>query len=246
MRRAAFQALRSARRIQNGRRYLDTKSFSTTPINYARRSRLGTLPYAQGQQLSPLQSSLHFRSLAIFVLSSLVASGTWYLYKDAPGEKGLRVNNPSTLVSSTPSSLASFATSSTSTPPSTANAVSTAPEEATESTRKALVVHNDEFFTGEIPSDQPVSKEVDGLGQLVLEMLTPEQATQKLRQNQESFSVRRGRGVVRYDVVQLASNSPIEDDHVEKIVTVPDVSSPSENGEGGSDWSFWGVFDGHR
>ena len=75
-----------------------------------------------------------------------------------------------------------------------------------------------------------------------MEMLTPEQATQKLRRNEESYFVGRGKGVVRYDVVQIPSNDPIEDDHSEKIIELPTAhaaSSPT------SDWMFWGVFDGH-
>ncbi|RWA13673.1 hypothetical protein EKO27_g1379 [Xylaria grammica] len=86
----------------------------------------------------------------------------------------------------------------------------------------------------------PFRRNVDGSGRNVLEMLTPEQATEKLRQNEASFLVNRGQGVLRYDLVQLASNNPIEDDHAEKIVEVaPQQDNPN------SDWMFWGVFDGH-
>ena len=81
---------------------------------------------------------------------------------------------------------------------------------------------------------------------MVLEMLTPEQATQKLRQHEESYLVGRGQGVVRYDLVQLASNNPIEDDHSEKIIEVPELSPATQEGVSSSDWMFWGVFDGHR
>ena len=175
-----------------------------------------------------------------------MASGAWFAYKDTPGEKGLRVNNPTSFASSFPSPL-SLVASSSFTPSSVGTSHSLGPlEEIAESTRRALVVQNDQFFTGDFPSDQPVSKEVDDSGRLVLEMLTPEQATQKLRQNQQSYSVQRGHGVVRYDVVQLASNSPIEDDHVEKIVAIPETALTAGGGTTGSDWMFWGVFDGHR
>ncbi len=44
---------------------------------------------------------------------------------------------------------------------------------------------------------------------------------------------------MRYDLVQLPSNDPIEDDHSEKIVEIPSKET------GSSDWMFWGVFDGH-
>ena len=223
---------------------MEGRSFSTTSVNY-RRSRISSIPYLQGQQLSPLQASLQLRSLAIFVISSLVASGAWFAYKDTPGEKGLRVNTPNSFSNSLSPSFSSLSTPSTSLSVPATDSVGSL-EQAAESTRKALVVQNDQFFTSDFPGDQPVSKEVDGSGRLVLEMLTPEQATQKLRQNQQSFSVSRGRGVVRYDVVQLASNHPIEDDHIEKIVTFPPDDPLSGKGSDGSDWMFWGVFDGHR
>jgi pyruvate dehydrogenase phosphatase len=76
-------------------------------------------------------------------------------------------------------------------------------------------------------------------------MLTPEQATEKLRKNEESYLVNRGKGVVRYDIVQVPSNSPIEDDHAEKIVEVSSSTAANPNGEANSDWMFWAVFDGH-
>lgn len=57
--------------------------------------------------------------------------------------------------------------------------------------------------------------------------------------------VGRGKGVVRYDLVQLPSNNPIEDDHAEKIVEVPKTVAATENDALTSDWMFWGVFDGH-
>jgi pyruvate dehydrogenase phosphatase len=57
--------------------------------------------------------------------------------------------------------------------------------------------------------------------------------------------VNRGKGVVRYDIVQVPSNSPIEDDHAEKIVEIPASVAAVKNGEPSSDWMFWAVFDGH-
>jgi len=66
-------------------------------------------------------------------------------------------------------------------------------------------------------------------------MLSFQEACKKLRRNEESYFVPRGKGVVRYDIVQVASNDPIEDDHAEQIVE--DVCK--------ADWSFWGVMDGH-
>jgi pyruvate dehydrogenase phosphatase len=247
MRRVAVQAWRTARRSQNIRRPIDVRLFTNSPVNYARRSRVGVLPYTQGQAQSPLQSSLQLRSLAILVISSLVASGAWFAYKENPSEKGLRTNpsGGATAISSVPSAFTTSLSSPSSTTSQGPSSLSTAdPEISSGASRKTLVVQNDQFFTGDF-GDEPVSKQVDGSGRLVVEMLTPEQATQKLRQNQESYLVQRGQGVIRYDVVQLPSNNPIEDDHVEKIITTPNNFDGTSE-KSGSDWSFWGVFDGHR
>tara|TARA_R110002060_G_scaffold9187_6_gene13699 strand:- start:1048 stop:1404 length:357 start_codon:yes stop_codon:yes gene_type:complete len=112
--------------------------------------------------------------------------------------------------------------------------------------RKAVIVGADNLYTGAITGDGPISKDTDESGRKVLEMLTPDQATQKLRRNEESYLVGRGKGVVRYDVVQIPSNDPIEDDHVEKIIELPQaLATATAAKNASSDWMFWGVFDGH-
>lgn len=73
-----------------------------------------------------------------------------------------------------------------------------------------------------------------------LYLLSDEEVTRRLRANEESYNVNRSQGVVRYDISQLASNSPIEDDRSESIITVP---LKQEAGE--SDFYFWGIYDGH-
>lgn len=80
-----------------------------------------------------------------------------------------------------------------------------------------------------------------------LTVLSPAQVTSRLRENEESYLVERGKGVLRYDVAQLSSNNPIEDDRAERVVEVPLVvnSSSSTSDEAMADWMFWGVFDGH-
>ncbi|KAF2635163.1 protein serine/threonine phosphatase 2C [Massarina eburnea CBS 473.64] len=123
--------------------------------------------------------------------------------------------------------------------------VRTAATDAPEPTRRALVVDQGSLYTGTITGSGPLSKDTDDSGRKVLEMLTPEQATAKLRKNEESWSVGRGQGVVRYDVVQVESNDPIEDDHAEKIIEVPQNLAATEKDAASSDWMFWGVFDGH-
>lgn len=74
-------------------------------------------------------------------------------------------------------------------------------------------------------------------------LLKEEQVSAKLRQYEESFFVSRGKGVTRYDICQLPSNSPIEDDRAEEIVQVPILQD--NNIKTLTDWMFFGVFDGH-
>ncbi|KAK2734982.1 hypothetical protein FQN55_002310 [Onygenales sp. PD_40] len=176
-----------------------------------------------------LQSSMHFRNLSVAFISTLVASGAYYAYKGSqqPGA----VSNPF----SSPSATQTRGISS-------GESVGRLAEETT---RRALLVENDQFYASSIVGTEPLSKETDDAGRKVLEMLSPEQVNQKLRRNEESYLVGRGQGVVRYDVVQLPSNDPIEDDHAEKIVEVPQSVAASRDGATTSDWMFWGVFDGH-
>jgi pyruvate dehydrogenase phosphatase len=109
--------------------------------------------------------------------------------------------------------------------------------------KQILAVDHADIYTGTLPPSVSVTKEASTEDQRVVEMLSPEEATKKLRRNEESYLINRGRGVFRYDVVQVPSNDPIEDDHAEKIIEIPGgvsgTSSPSD------DWMFWGVFDGH-
>ncbi|CAG8614729.1 31373_t:CDS:2 [Racocetra persica] len=67
-------------------------------------------------------------------------------------------------------------------------------------------------------------------------ILSPQEATLRLRENQLSFLLQRNNGVYRYDTNQLASNNPIEDTKCELII-------PSS--KNGGDRLFFGVFDGH-
>lgn len=74
-------------------------------------------------------------------------------------------------------------------------------------------------------------------------LLSEEQVSTKLRQYEESYLVNRGKGVTRYDVCQLPSNSPIEDDRAEEIVQVPVLQD--NNIKTTTDWMFFGIYDGH-
>ncbi|KAL2359277.1 hypothetical protein RJZ56_007881 [Blastomyces dermatitidis] len=185
-----------------------------------------------------LQSSMHFRNFSLAFISTLVASGAWYAYQGSQQPGGVTNSSGSSNSLVSPTGIHSRGVSSTTT-------ASISAEETAAATRRALLVENDQFYASNIVGNGPLSKETDDSGRRVLEMLTPEQATQKLRRNEESYLVGRGRGVVRYDVVQLPSNDPIEDDHAEKIVEVPQSVAASQDGTTSSDWMFWGVFDGH-
>ncbi|KAL4930665.1 type 2C protein phosphatase ptcF [Aspergillus undulatus] len=222
MRRAALQAFRTARapawRVA-GRK--------PPAISFTSSQSLNLRPYSsRPENLSAsLQSSMHLRTFSVAAVSAVVASGAWYAYQ---GDS-----------SQTP---AAAGTSSTTIRSLTPNAYAEAPSEPT---RRALLVDNDQFYTATLSGEQPLQKNTDDSDRRLLEMLTPEQATQKLRKNEESYLVNRGKGVVRYDIVQVPSNSPIEDDHAEKIVEVPASSAAANEGVSSNDWMFWAVFDGH-
>ncbi|KAL2136704.1 hypothetical protein VTI74DRAFT_2115 [Chaetomium olivicolor] len=168
--------------------------------------------------VEPLRSSMYLRRASVALVSALVGYGAYYSYGGGNGTDA--------------GSLVKRAYSSTGT---------TATGDAATQTRSVLVIGQDELHTGTYVGEGPISKTTGDDGRRVIEMLTPEQATQKMRRNEESYFVNRGQGVVRYDLNQLPSNDPIEDDHTEKIVEIPDRNG----GNGSSDWMFWGVFDGH-
>jgi pyruvate dehydrogenase phosphatase len=168
---------------------------------------------------------MFFRRLPAALVSSIVVGyGAWYGYNSGN-------------ISFTSSGVPASARSLTSTPGG-------GPVVDPQPTRTVLVVGADELRQGTIVGEVPLSKDTTGDGRRIVEMLTPEQATDKLRSSEQSFSVNRGQGVLRYDLVQLPSNDPIEDDHAEKIVEVPTRGAGAETGMN-SDWMFWGVFDGH-
>jgi pyruvate dehydrogenase phosphatase len=174
------------------------------------------------RQRSPstvLRSSMQLRSsnISALVAAALAAGGALYAYQSIQ-----------------PGSI-----------PIAAEQVRSASSSAVGSTRRALVVDQGSLYTGTISGSEPISKDTDDAGRKVLEMLTPDQATAKLRKNEESWTVGRGQGVVRYDVVQIPSNDPIEDDHAEKIIEIPQNLGATEKEAASSDWMFWGVFDGH-
>ena len=250
MRRVAIKVFRSAR-YTHVRKVLNSKSFSISLSKHASGLRPAFSLPRKDQSLNVLQSSMYFRNFSLALVSGLVATGGWYVYKGIPRSATQVFDNQKSTsqIGAVPGVISQSRgiSSSIYSPTSTqASSNSVAEGQPIESTRRALVVENDQFFTHEIVGEDPLSKNTDDAGRKVLEMLTPEQATQKLRRNEESYLVGRGRGVVRYDVVQIPSNDPIEDDHAEKIVEVPQSIAATQDGASSSDWMFWGVFDGHR
>jgi pyruvate dehydrogenase phosphatase len=219
MRRAAFQAARSVRRPCLRKLARSRVAFAAPSTGLAYRG----LHHSGRPRASPtvLTSSMQFRAITGALVAAAVASGAFYAYNG----------------NQSPNATAS---------PINQQAASLSSQAGSEPTRKALVVGQGELYTGTITGSGPISKETDEYGRRVVEMLDPEQATAKLRKNEESWLVGRGAGVVRYDVVQLPSNDPIEDDHAEKIIEVPSNLAATDNGAAASDWMFWGVFDGHR
>ncbi|KAJ9411500.1 hypothetical protein DTO045G8_1132 [Paecilomyces variotii] len=237
MSRAAIQAFRTARRAPvwkvAGRR--------PRAVSFSSSHALSIRPSSSAGKHSTfipasLQSSMHLRNFSLAFISTLVASGAWYAYKGSTAQQTAFSNG----INGTSISSPAFQSRSISTGPS-----GTEPEEPAQATRRALLVENDQFYTATLSGDQPLAKYSDDSDRRVLEMLTPEQATQKLRRNEESYLVSRGQGVVRYDIVQVPSNSPIEDDHAEKIVEVPQSVAATSDGASSSDWMFWSIFDGH-
>lgn len=163
-------------------------------------------------------SQMRGRRVSQALIAGAVAGGAWYAARGSIGS-----HSPTLLESPTGSK---FPAPSSPVP---------------EAVQKALIVERGELYTSVIPEGQLITKDTDDSGRKVIKMLTEDQVTDKLRKNEVSYLVGRGRGVVRYDVVQLPSNDPIEDDHAEKIIDVPAAADAVP----GSDWMFWGVFDGH-
>lgn len=220
MRRAAVLAFRTARRSA-ARKLIHKSPLFALPSHVLKPHLTANLRRYSSTSTS---SSMRYPRGPLALAGTIGALGAWYAYSprlvihaDAPQQaRGL---------------------STTTSPTAQTSPIGT--------DRKALVVDNDQFFTGSIVGDGPLAKDTDDYGRKVLEMMTADQATERLRKTESSYSVGRGRGVVRYDVVQLPSNDPIEDDHAEKIIEVPNTIAATDAGATSSDWMFWGVFDGH-
>ncbi|KAL5328204.1 hypothetical protein ACEPPN_001700 [Leptodophora sp. 'Broadleaf-Isolate-01'] len=241
MRRAAVRAFRTARLVPRNSTSLRTRSGAFQSSSYALGIRNSSGRADPTTKTTPAStkiaaaskgaSSMYIRRFSVAVVSGLVGYGAWYTYKYQAGDfngQSIAQAQQSRGLTTSPTLYA---------PP---------PTGTPDVERKAVIVGADNLYTGAITGDGPISKDTDESGRKVLEMLTPDQATQKLRRNEESYLVGRGQGVVRYDVVQIPSNDPIEDDHVEKIIELPQgLATAAAAQNSSSDWMFWGVFDGH-
>jgi pyruvate dehydrogenase phosphatase len=239
MRRAAVRAFRTACLTPSRNLALRSK-YGFSPSSYVlsiRHSSGRTEPASKVGAVAKAQSPMYFRRFSVALVSGLVGYGAWYTYKGQNGDLA-SVRNANTIsptaISTSPQSRG---ISTTPTNPLLKPAETT---EAVE--RKAVIIGADNLYTGAISGNEPITKDTDDSGRKIVEMLTPDEATQKLRRNEESYLVGRGKGVVRYDVVQIPSNDPIEDDHSEKIIELPQALAAQNRT---SDWMFWGVFDGH-
>ncbi|KAL8930254.1 MAG: hypothetical protein Q9208_000871 [Pyrenodesmia sp. 3 TL-2023] len=168
---------------------------------------------------------MYIRPFSVAAVVASVASGVWF-FRAAPNQSGDLANSPAAAAEIQSAALYDTATSP----------------------RQGLVVEDEQFFVRELASARPITKSPEAQASVQHAMLTPDEATSRLRRLEESYDVPRGRGVLRYDIVQLPSNNPIEDDHSEKLVeTSPSLTVPNSRTDtpATSDWMFWSVFDGH-
>nr|POE85565.1 protein phosphatase 2c like c10f6.17c [Quercus suber] len=237
MRRAVIQNLRSIRRPT------PRKTLKQARINGSYGASFQRSIASRGPP--PTQQSMRWvRRVSVPVALGVASAASFYAYQQRTAGTATDQSIVQSLVPGSSKSRSYMTAAAEYATPSTA-VVDASDSEVPEAVRKALIVDQGQLYTAQIPVDQPISKETDYSGRKVLEMLTPEQANAKLRTNEESYLVGRGEGVVRYDVVQIPSNDPIEDDHIEKIVEVPNNIAAAADGKVQSDWMFWGVFDGH-
>ena len=188
---------------------------------------------------------MYFRNFSLAALVSAIASGVWYYQDLFPGKRPVSASIPSL---TTTQNIPTSTSSTTATIPISipqADETATVSDEVSPNVGAPIAVDDENFFLAEIDAETPLVKQVETDGATRMENVTPEQATKKLRELEQSYSIGRGRGVVRYDMVQIPSNNPIEDDHAEKIVEIPQTVTPAKDGAATSDWMFWGVFDGH-
>ncbi|KAG9228648.1 phosphatase 2C-like domain-containing protein [Amylocarpus encephaloides] len=241
MRRAAVISFRTARltplrniALRNSRGVFQSSNY----VLGRRQSSGPSKPTPKTLSASKPTPSMYIRRFSLAFVSGLVGYSAWYTYK-AQNTESIAYGNSNSISTTSIQQSKAPSTSLTSSFPQ--------PAETTEAVeRKAVIIGADNLYTGAISGNEPITKDTDESGRKVLEMLSPDQVSQKLRRNEESYLIGRGKGVVRYDVVQMPSNDPIEDDHSEKIIELPQALGNATAAQTtSSDWMFWGVFDGH-
>lgn len=236
MRQVAIQAFRTARRSPL-RRLSCYKALQIALPKRIISSRSASSSFKTNGSPQPVLSAMRLPTYSVAAFLTLL--GGVFFFQDG------RVSNPSSWMSENSTAIGRPQHSLSSEIPPAIPHLSGYTADESEKPPKKLIVEKDQFYAGDLSENLPLSKDAGDDRRQVLAMLTPEQATNHLRRSQESYFVGRGRGVVRYDLVQLPSNNPIEDDHAEKIVEVPQTINPAQDGSSTSDWMFWGVFDGH-
>lgn len=189
---------------------------------------------------------MYIRNFSVAAFVSVLASGYWLYQRDYSSEAKTFVNNSSVSLSGRPlpSPQSPIAVSTADQPVSPIHtAFPTSSSEPIIEAAEQVVVEKSNFYVSELSQERSLVKQTEEQ-EYQMGPLSPDEATRKLRQTQESYLIGRDNGVARYDLVQVASNNPIEDDHSEKIVSIDQTVTPSEDGSN-SDWMFWGVFDGH-
>ena len=182
------------------------------------------------------------RNFTLTFVLSLVCTGFYIWKRDYPTLGPFSKRKTSSLPTGIQS--ASFSTGSAGSLSAVASFRPPSTGDADPETNKKTIVQEGDAYLSEYADGAAISKTTEEQN-YHMGTLTPEEATQKLRKTEESYLIGRGNGVVRYDLVQIPSNNPIEDDHAEKIVSVDQSITPPPEGQEHSDWMFWGVFDGH-
>ena len=246
MRRAATQAFRNARQrpLQLLQRSALVRATSHNVRPEAPQRRFFS-PSALLREAPPLRQIMtdaqYTRRFILTLCASVICSGTWiYYHQDYYGLQP-NVRSPDTPKPLPSTQLASVSSSALA--PSNPLQEPGAAQLGSPFSQNSLLEESDTFLAqgpSEASLDKPTEEQTYHMGSL-----SPEEATKRLRQNEESHLIGRGKGVVRYDLVQVASNNPIEDDHSEKIISVAENITPPADGVSRNDWMFWGVYDGH-
>lgn len=242
MRRAAVQALRTVR-SKPFRKVLTQRAIPISSLARHTNTRPIAWPSRKHASTQIVQSSMYLRNFSVAAFVSVLASGYWFYQRDHSSDSKAFTTSPNVspfLATPQTSTLAAAADQPTS-PIHTS--LPTASVQPATGPAEQITIQEGQFYVSELSQDQSLGKQTEEQ-KYQMGPLSPDQATQKLRQTERSYLIGRDNGVARYDLVQMASNNPIEDDHSERIVAVDQTITPLVDGSQ-NDWMFWGVYDGH-